>query len=226
MFSRPVRSGWNPAPISMSAANRPLTRTSPMVCLEIRESSLRMVLLPAPLGPIMPTVSLGVTEKLTSRSAQNSPSFSSWPLRLVQRFRSAGMASRKLSCLEPSWYRFQTWSKTMGFIEFIEFKSSNQIRKLHFDALEVGIRRHPDGEHQGCGGQQRLKRWGLAVEHHAADPVDHHPHRIEQVPPLQRRRHHGRGVEDRRHEQPQLHEQRHDVLDVAVEDVEGGGHEA
>ncbi len=45
---------------------------SPAVGEVMFESSLRTVLLPAPLWPMMPSVSPRRTAKLTSRSAQNS----------------------------------------------------------------------------------------------------------------------------------------------------------
>ena len=58
-FSRPVRSGWNPAATSISAPARPRTSQRPRVGLRIRVSSLRIVDLPAPFGPMMPSASPG-----------------------------------------------------------------------------------------------------------------------------------------------------------------------
>ena len=72
MFSRPVSSGWKPDPTSINAARRPLSVIVPDVGAVIRESSFSSVLLPAPLWPMMPSVSPRATSKLTSRTAQKS----------------------------------------------------------------------------------------------------------------------------------------------------------
>jgi hypothetical protein len=71
-FSRPDSSGWKPDPTSISAATRPSSVMVPLVGAVMRESSLRIVLLPAPLWPMIPSVSPRATSKLTSRSAQKS----------------------------------------------------------------------------------------------------------------------------------------------------------
>ncbi len=70
MFSRPVSSGWKPAPTSSSEATRPRISTRPAVGSVMRERILSSVDLPAPLRPMMPMTSPGWTSKLTSRSAQ------------------------------------------------------------------------------------------------------------------------------------------------------------
>ena len=72
MFSRPVRSGWKPAPSSSRAETRPCTRTWPLVGSRMRVISLSAVLLPDPLAPMMPKQSPGSTSKLTSRRAHSS----------------------------------------------------------------------------------------------------------------------------------------------------------
>ena len=72
MFSRPVSSGWKPEPTSISAASRPSSVMVPLVGAVMRESSLSSVLLPAPLWPMMPSVSPRATSKLTSFTAQKS----------------------------------------------------------------------------------------------------------------------------------------------------------
>ena len=53
-FSRPEISGWNPAPSSISADTRPLTRTMPLVGLVMPATSLSSVLFPEPFRPMMP----------------------------------------------------------------------------------------------------------------------------------------------------------------------------
>src|SRR4051812_43205285 len=72
MLSRPLSSGWKPAPSSRSAATRPCTVTRPWVGVSKRVASLSRVLLPEPLAPMTPRASPGATAKVTSRSAQNS----------------------------------------------------------------------------------------------------------------------------------------------------------
>ena len=56
-FSRPVRSGWKPAPSSRSDATRPRTRITPVVGVRIPPTHLSSVDLPEPLWPSNPTVS-------------------------------------------------------------------------------------------------------------------------------------------------------------------------
>src|SRR5712691_6695562 len=72
MFSRPVRSGWKPAPISMSDPRRPVVTKEPDVGTVTRDRIFRSVLFPAPFIPINPSTSPRLTAKLTSRRAQNS----------------------------------------------------------------------------------------------------------------------------------------------------------
>lgn len=71
MFSRPVRSGWKPAPSSNRALTRPFIRIRPLFGRNIRAISFRMVLLPLPLRPTMPKHCPGSTSKLTSRTAHS-----------------------------------------------------------------------------------------------------------------------------------------------------------
>jgi hypothetical protein len=69
MFSRPVISGWKPAPSSISAAMRPFTETFPCVGLRMPEMSFSSVDLPEPLRPMIPNASPRSTEKETFFSA-------------------------------------------------------------------------------------------------------------------------------------------------------------
>ncbi len=70
MFSRPVSSGWKPVPTSRSDATRPRISTRPSVGAVIRERIFNNVLLPAPFGPMMPTICPRSTSKDTCRNAQ------------------------------------------------------------------------------------------------------------------------------------------------------------
>src|SRR6516165_9560802 len=72
MFSRPVRSCWNPAPSSSRPASLPRTATSPSVGWRTPQMHLSRVDLPEPLRPRMPTVSPSRTVSETSRRAQKS----------------------------------------------------------------------------------------------------------------------------------------------------------
>ena len=75
MFSLPVSSLWNPVPTSSSVPTRPNMSAVPRVGSVIRESTLSSVLFPAPLRPMMPTISPFLTSNVTSFRAQT---FDSW----------------------------------------------------------------------------------------------------------------------------------------------------
>jgi len=68
-FSRPVKSGWKPAPSSSSDATRPPASTRPEVGVMIRDTIRSKVDLPEPLRPTRPTASPGSIVSETSRSA-------------------------------------------------------------------------------------------------------------------------------------------------------------
>ena len=70
-FSRPVISGWKPAPSSIRAVALPATSTVPVVGRRMPATSLSRVDLPEPLGPITATVSPRATSRSTSASAMN-----------------------------------------------------------------------------------------------------------------------------------------------------------
>src|SRR6266540_4111236 len=71
-FSRPVKSGWNPAPSSSSVPMRPPTSAVPDVGWMIPERIRSSVLLPEPFRPTSPTALPGSIWNETSRSAQTS----------------------------------------------------------------------------------------------------------------------------------------------------------
>ncbi len=70
MFSRPVKSGWNPAPSSSRDPTEPPTAILPLVGLKMPASSRRSVVLPEPFRPTMPSDCPGSISSETSRSAQ------------------------------------------------------------------------------------------------------------------------------------------------------------
>ena len=73
-FSRPLISGWKPAPSSMRADTRPATRTWPPVGRVMPATSFSRVLLPDPLRPMTPQVAPAATVNDTSSSARNDSS--------------------------------------------------------------------------------------------------------------------------------------------------------
>src|SRR5580765_7829559 len=71
-FSRPVKSGWNPAPSSSSVPILPPTSTRPCVGLMIPATMRSSVLLPEPFRPTSARPLPGSAAKETSRSAHTS----------------------------------------------------------------------------------------------------------------------------------------------------------
>ena len=70
MFSLAVSSGSNPAPSSIIGEILPFTSTVPVVGLYTPLTTLRSVLFPAPLAPIIPTTSPLFILKSISFNAQ------------------------------------------------------------------------------------------------------------------------------------------------------------
>ncbi len=76
---------------------RPCTETVPLVGSRMRVISLRQVLLPVPLEPMMPKASPRSTERLTSRRAQNT-SLRRSPCWRRNAFRASSWKERARSC--------------------------------------------------------------------------------------------------------------------------------
>ena len=70
-FSRPLRSGWNPAPTSIRPAMRPRVSTCPSSGRRTPEMSFNIVDLPEPLKPRSATDSPWLIEKSIPLSASN-----------------------------------------------------------------------------------------------------------------------------------------------------------
>jgi len=94
MFSRPVSSRWKPVPTSSSDPTRPRVTARPAVGGVIRARILSSVVLPAPLRPMIPTVSPSATSNEMSRSAQNSSPSSARPRRRRNEFASSSRSVR------------------------------------------------------------------------------------------------------------------------------------
>ena len=107
-FSRPVNSGWNPAPISMRAPSLPRATKLPVVGTVTWDRILSRVLLPAPFLPTNPSTSPFSRAKVTSFKAQKSSRVGA--PRMISRFASRSTSSRiDLTC-QPrrKRYRFDT----------------------------------------------------------------------------------------------------------------------
>src|SRR5579863_8795115 len=172
IFSRPVSSGWNPEATSSSAAILPRMVISPLVGVVILASNFRMVLLPEPLCPMIPSVSPRLTPKLTSRKAQNS---------LPGPKRLRNLLSHPAWWVASSWrirYVFEMLSKRKSIIVL---RNSNYIRHSGVFVLEVGI-----GKHQQNGGDQKRdpERWeihGHSLQDHVPEVFDHAHHGIQYI---------------------------------------------
>src|SRR3989338_2927231 len=93
----------------MSAERRPLIFISPFVGYMIFDNNFRIVLLPAPFGPTIPTTSPLVIRKSTFLSAQNSCSSKGRSDPLLETLRKkAGIASRSELSFSPFLNFFQT----------------------------------------------------------------------------------------------------------------------
>src|SRR5205809_393890 len=204
MFSRPVSSGWKPEPTSMSAASRPRSVMVPPVGAVMRESSLRIVLLPAPLWPMMPSVSPRAASKLTSRTAQKS--------RL--RNPAAPVVCRRR-------YRFETPSNRTSIAAGI-MAGSQEVGHRRFGALESEVR---ERKRDGGDDDGKPERDGIGIRVVQEDVAErrHDPrHRIQQVPRPPRRRNGAERIDDRRGEHQRLDQDRQRDTDVADADLHGG----
>ena len=102
MFSRPVISGWKPAPTSIRAETRPRVLIRPDVGSMIDVSNFSIVLFPAPLWPMMPSASPCLTAKLTSFSAQKSSRGERLSRLRNPRARALGRECRRTNFLETA----------------------------------------------------------------------------------------------------------------------------
>ena len=167
MFSRPVSSGWKPgADLDQRGERGRGQRSRPSVGAVMPASSLRIVLLPAPLRPMMPSVSPRATSKLTSRSAQNSRRSlgSPSPLRGADRRPPADSACRRRAAGDRRGVR-----------------RSDDIGHRRFELLEDDS---ASGTSAAVMIAATVQRSGIEwlAEDRAAEAVDEAGHRVEQVP--------------------------------------------
>src|SRR5687767_5674293 len=215
-FSRPVRSWWNPAAISSSAPTRPRTSARPSVGGMIFVNVLRMVDLPAPFRPMMPSTSPGRTWKLTSWRAQNW--FAASSCRRValpmSRRAVAGIRSRRLSWRSPRRNFFQTFSKSTpgsrdgrsdifgkGGLGAVEEEARRQQAD---DGPRRAVEQHPGiPRHRERAGARRLaerQQQVVSLDDAQAKALEDRGQRVELHVDGALRAHHRRLVEDRREE--------------------------
>src|SRR5262249_26364959 len=115
----------------------------PCVGVVTRERILRIVLLPAPFGPISPTVSPRRISKLTSLRAQNS-----WvsPESRRKALRASRASSSRREMYQPwrSRYFFDTRSNRMA----ISFMRSDHVGEVPLGSFEYEVRRDQADESQ------------------------------------------------------------------------------
>src|SRR5712691_438281 len=181
MFSRPVRSGWKPAPISMSDPRRPLVTKEPEVGTVTRERIFRSVLFPAPFIPINPSTSPRLTEQLTSRRAQNSSR--GWTARPRRRAARRPTSSLIEVTYQPwrSRYRLETPERVMAVSDMRAWILSDYVRKGARRALKdrKGQSGDDDGDDDAPGQGQQVG--GGAQDEGAPVSVDDGGHGIEHV---------------------------------------------
>ncbi len=113
-FSRPLISGWNPAPSSMRAEIFPSTLSRPEVGLAIPATSLSSVLLPEPFSPMTPNVIPFSTWRLMPSTAMTSSS--AFKERNRSPLTSALLNVWKRCRAEYFWYTRVTFSSSMANI--------------------------------------------------------------------------------------------------------------
>src|SRR5271169_3612950 len=145
MFSRPVSSGENPEPTSISADRRPRILISPEVGALILAKSFKRVLFPAPLFPMMPRDSPPATSKLTSRRAHISFGF-------LPRKENSGQPRDRVWLPFRMRYRFETWSSLMSNIAVLS--RSNHVGHSGFCRFEISVGQCKARQRDCAGGDE------------------------------------------------------------------------
>src|SRR5574341_1929918 len=171
MFSRPLSSGSNPVPTSISEPTRPWISARPLVGSTIRERILSKVLFPAPFRPMMPTICPCGISKEASRSAQMISDPPRRPFRL-NRFRTPPeRKSRRVSYtwLSASMRYFFDRARALMAVALI----SDHVREGAFHAAEVDQSSHEQqDDHRDTDRDGPEIRRGLR-QHRPAEPFDH-----------------------------------------------------
>src|SRR5688572_23397983 len=197
----------------------------PVVGSTMRERILSSVLLPEPLRPMIPTTSPCATSNETSSSAQKRSGACRWLRRPNDRPTPRTLstsASRIVRWVAraPSWYCLPRFATRMAGWSSTDAATSDDIGERPFHASEeerpadeqCRCRECRDEDHGSWPGR-RSEQCPAKAFH---DP-DHRVQRVKRAPLLRQQ---AARVGNRRGEQPQLGEERHDVAHVAELDVQ------
>src|SRR5688572_16232790 len=157
MFSRPDRSGWKPAPTSMSPATRPRVSTLPESGRSTPEIIFNVVDFPEPLKPRRATASPSWISKETPSSARN------WVVRGLRR-----RAATNVSLIECVWRSVKSLSIWSTMIRAVPV-GSDILCKTALQAPEHVLAERQDDEcdHEsdhGVGPQLRQRLSARGVE--------------------------------------------------------------
>ena len=214
-FSRPVSSGWKPVPTSSRLPTRPTSSAEPVVGSVIRARILSSVLLPAPLRPTMPIASPRATSK---RDVAQRPQLFGGG-RAAQPAQEAARAGAPRPAGSACRGRRRGSRRRGPSRQTRSAKRRSSRRKI----IESARQQQRAGERRAR--EQRGRRIG-AAEQGPAEALDDARHRVQRVDerdpgraPIQHVR---RGVDDRRDEHPELHQERERQPHVPEESVHGG----
>src|SRR3954463_14959459 len=215
-FSRPVNSGWKPAPISISEPTRPPTASVPVVGAKIPAISFSRVDLPEPLRPTMPNASPGATRKSTSVRAQSSRVCGSRRRRIASFSERVGVSVILNRRPTPR----PTISPGATAAAFSELDCKAVLEPLHdpeADECQRGAD-HEDVDEQRGSGDGRLQKRRPEALHVRSDWVAV-PEQLDQPVMFPGRGQLLEAVQDRSQEEPRQEQHREQMLDVAEEDV-------
>src|SRR5918996_3383840 len=227
-FSRPVSSGWTPAPSSRSAAIRPWVTTRPSVGRRMPPMTFRSVVFPDPLAPTSPQVFPSGTSNPTSRRAQKSS-----PREPRRRSR------RSFTLVGRSWNRRNRFE--IPSTEMAAWGNLQLLREVAGPPVEQPPREVQQHQRGGANHQEphsvprqpeRRQRLEGVAGHTAVDPplegqddVGQRVQEVEGKGALEIVAHQRGRVHDRRAPEPRQEGQVHQVPGVPVPDVQrGGGH--
>src|SRR5882672_9965084 len=134
----------------MRDPSRPLVTKVPAVGTVTRESTFSSVLFPAPFLPISPRLSPRFSEKVTSRSAQNSSrGGTARPRRREVRRPTSSLIEVTYQPPPRSLYRLETPESSMAVSDISRWFLSHHVGKAAFGALDH--RERDEGQGNGNG---------------------------------------------------------------------------
>src|SRR2546430_531907 len=215
-FSRPVNSGWKPAPISISEPTRPPTASTPVVGAKIPAMSLSSVDLPDPFRPTIPNASPGRTCRSTSCKAQSSR------VRGSSRRRIVSFNERLVLSVILNRRPTPRPTTSPGATSTADSELNGKAILVPLDDPEPeqgqGGPDHEDVDEQRRAGNRRLEERRAEALDIGRDgvPVTHY---VDQPPVARRGGQLLEPVEDRCEEEPRQEQHGEQVLHVAEEDV-------